>query len=314
MMRRLGRRFLAALPVLFIVSLLTFCITFLIPGDPAIALSGENATEEQIERTRERLGLNDSLPVQYGRWATNVVRGDLGASLYDQRSVSTSIWGRVPVTFGLATLAVAIAALLAIPSGIIAATRRGTIWDRALTLTSSVGVSIPNYFLGMLLLLAFALNRNWLPAVGYVPFTEDPVEWLRHMILPAFTLSVAGWAEITRQIRSAMLKELDQDYTRTAAAKGLRRRVVVFKHAAKNAAVPAITVMGLQASYLFGGTVIIERIFGLPGLGQLAISAVYVRDIPMIQGVVLTATVVVIVTNLIVDTLYPLLNPKVRST
>ena len=312
MMRMLGRRLLAALPVLFLVSLLTFCVTLLIPGDPAITLSGESATEEQIEATRERLGLNDPLVVQYGRWAGEVLRGDLGESLYDKRPVAESIVDRVPVTFGLATLAVLIAAVLAIPSGIISATRRGSLWDRGLTLLSSVGVSIPNYFLGMLLLLWFALNRDWLPALGYVPFTENPVEWLRHMILPAFTLSVAGWAEITRQVRSAMLNELEQDYTRTAAAKGLRRRAVVFKHAAKNAAVPAITVMGLQASYLFGGTVIIERIFGLPGLGQLAISAVYVRDIPVIQGVVIVATVVVIGTNLIVDFLYPLLNPKVR--
>ncbi|GAA0998121.1 ABC transporter permease [Acrocarpospora macrocephala] len=312
MPRLVGRRLLAALPVLFIVSLLTFGVTLLVPGDPAVTLAGENATPEQVDQTRERLGLNDPIYVQYGRWLGGALQGDLGESLYDQRPVVDSILERVPVTFGLAVLAVLFAAALAIPSGVISATRRGSIWDRAITLVSSAGVAIPNYFLGMLLILLFAFGLGWLPAVGYVPFTESPGDWFLHLLLPALCLGVAGWAEITRQIRSAMIQELEQDYARTATAKGLRRRAVIFKHAAKNASVPAITVTGLQVAYLFGGTVIIERMFGIPGLGQFAISAVYVRDIPVIQGVVIVATVVVIVTNLIVDTLYPLLNPKVR--
>jgi peptide/nickel transport system permease protein len=311
--RVIGRRLLAAIPVLFIVSVLTFSVTLLIPGDAAIMLAGDNQDPELIASFREDLGLNDPLVVQYGRWVGGVVQGDLGESYFSHRSVASDIWSRVPVTFGLAILAVFLAALFAIPAGILAALKRGTIWDRILTVGSSIGVAIPNYWFGMLLIVFFAINWTWFPTIGYVPFTEDPFGWFHHMILPAITLALAGWAEITRQTRSAMLKELDQDYVRTAAAKGLRRRSVIFKHAAKNAAIPTVTVLGLQASYLFGGTVIIERIFGLPGLGQLAISAVYSRDIPVIQGVVLMATCVVISANLIVDILYPLLNPKVRT-
>lgn len=313
-MRFLARRLAAVVPVLFIVSLLTFCLTLLVPGDPAIALSGEGASQEHIDETRERLGLNDPIIEQYGRWVGGAVRGDLGESLFDKQSVLTSILERVPVTFSLATMAMIFAAILAIPCGIVSALRRGSKTDRALTFGSTLGVALPNYWLGMLLIVFFALQRKWLPATGFVHFSEDPLQWFRHLVLPALTLSIAGWAEITRQVRSAMLAELEQDYVRTATAKGLRRHTVVLKHAAKNASVPVITVMGLQASYLFGGTVIIERIFGLPGLGQLAISAVYSRDIPVIQGVVVATTLVVIFTNLIVDSLYPILNPKVRPT
>ncbi len=311
--RVIGRRLLAAIPVIFLVSVLTFSITLLIPGDAATLIAGDNQDPELIASLREQLGLDDPIVVQYVHWVSGVLHGDLGESYYSNRSVASDIWARVPVTFGLALLAVTFATILAVPSGIFAALRRGTMWDRTVTVGSSLGVSIPNYWFGMLLIVAFAINRHWFPAIGYVPFTEDPAEWFRHMFLPAVTLALAGWAEITRQTRSAMLQELDQDYVRTARAKGLRRRSVIFKHTAKNASIPVVTVIGLQASYLFGGTVIIERIFGLPGLGQLAITAVYARDIPVIQGVVLVATSVVIIVNLLIDILYPVLNPKVRA-
>jgi peptide/nickel transport system permease protein len=311
--RVIGRRLLAAIPVIFLVSVLTFSLTLLIPGDAATLIAGDNQDPELIASLREQLGLDRPVIVQYADWVSGLVRGDLGESYYSKRPVSTEIANRVPVTFGLAMLAVTFAAVLALPSGIFAALRRGTMWDRSVTVGSSLGVALPNYWFGMLLIVVFALNLHWFPAIGYVPFTEDPAEWLRHMFLPAVTLALAGWAEITRQTRSAMLHELDQDYVRTATAKGLRRRSVVFKHTAKNAAIPVVTVIGLQASYLFGGTVIIERIFGIPGLGQLAISAVYSRDIPVIQGVVLVSTVVVITVNLAIDILYPVLNPKVRT-
>jgi peptide/nickel transport system permease protein len=312
MLRVIGRRLLAAIPVVFLVSVLTFSITLLIPGDAATMLAGDNQDPKLIASLREDLGLNQPILVQYWHWVTGVLHGDLGESYITHRSVASEIWSRIPVTFGLALLAMIFATTLAVPAGIFAALRRGTFWDRIATVGSSVGVAIPNYWFGMLLIVFFAVNRHIFPATGYVPFAESPTEWFHHMVLPAITLALAGWAEITRQTRSAMLSELDQDYVRTAEAKGLRRSSVIFKHASKNAAIPALTVIGLQACYLFGGTVIIEQIFGLPGLGQLAITAVYSRDIPVIQGVVLVVTGVVIVTNLVVDILYPLLNPKVR--
>lgn len=313
MLQLVVRRLLALLPMLFLVSLIVFSLVLIIPGDPAITISGENATEAQIEATRERLGLNDPILVQYGRWAGNAIQGDLGTSLFSSRSVSSAIAERFPVTLSLTFAAIFVAMLIAIPAGIIAATKRGTWIDRVATLGASLGVAMPNFWLGLVLVLVFALWNPWFPAIGYVGFTENPFQWARHMFLPALTLGTAAAAETTRQLRSALSDVLHQDYIRTARAKGLRGRVVVMKHALKNAAVPVVTVIGLQVSLLLGGAVIVEQIFGIPGLGQLAIRAVLERDIPMIQGVVVVTTVIVLVVNLLVDLTYGFLNPKVRS-
>ena len=307
------RRLLALIPMVFLVSLMVFALVLLIPGDPAITISGENATEAQIEATRERLGLNDPVLVQYGRWAGNAIQGDLGTSLFSSRSVTGAIAERFPVTLTLTAAALVVALIIAIPAGILAAMNRGSWIDRAATLGASAGVAMPNFWIGLVLIIMFALWNPWLPALGYVPITEDPADSIKHLILPALTLGTSAAAETTRQLRSALSDVLHQDYIRTAKAKGLRGRAVIVRHALKNAAVPVITVVGLQVSLLLGGSVIVEQVFGIPGLGQLAIRAVLERDIPMIQGVVVVTTVVVLLMNLLVDLAYGWLNPKVRA-
>lgn len=306
------RRLLALVPLLFLVSLIVFSLVLLIPGDPAIAIAGENATEEQVEATRERLGLNDPVVVQYGRWAGGLLQGDLGTSLFSSVSVGGVIAQRLPVTLSLTFLAVAVAMVIALPAGLIAGTRAGSSADRSATLVSSVGVAIPNFWLGLMLILVFAIWNPWLPATGYVPFAENPSLWLQHMALPAITLGAAAAAELTRQLRSSMVDVMHQDYVRTARSKGLRLPKVVGKHALKNAAIPVVTVAGLQVTRLLGGTIVVEQVFGLPGLGQLAINAVTRRDLPMIQGIVVVAVLVAVTANLVVDLSYGYFNPKVR--
>lgn len=313
MLQLVVRRLLALVPLLFLVSLIVFSLVLIIPGDPAITIAGENATEAQVEATRERLGLNDPLIVQYGRWAGSAIQGDLGTSLFSSRSVSGAIAERFPVTLTLTAASLAVALMISIPAGIAAATRRGTWIDRASTFGASLGVAMPNFWLGLVFVLVFALWNPWFPATGYVPLTEDPWRWLRHITLPALTLGTAAAAETTRQLRSSLSDVLQQDYIRTARAKGLPGWVVTLKHGLKNAAVPVVTVIGLQVSLLLGGAVIVEQVFGIPGLGQLAIRAVLERDIPMIQGIVVATTVTVLFVNLLVDLTYGWLNPKVRA-
>jgi len=307
------RRILAIIPLLFLVSILTFGLTLLIPGDPAYAIAGEGASETQVEAVRDRLGLNDPFPVRYGRWATDALRGDLGPSLYSSRTISADIAERFPVTLGLALLSLLVALLISIPAGILAAVKRGTWFDRASTTGASLGLAIPNYWLAVMLILVFSIWRQWLPAVGYTPFGEDAVGWLKSMTLPAIALGSSAAAQLTRQLRSALAETLQQDYIRTARAKGLRGWKVVGKHGLKNAAVAFVTVAGLQVSLLLGGAVLVEEIFGLPGFGQLAVTAVRNQDIPMIQGVVLVGAVVVILANLAVDLTYGYFNPRLRA-
>lgn len=306
------RRLLSVVPLLFLVTFLAYGMILLIPGDPAISIAGENATPEQVEATRERLGLNDPFLVQYGRWIGDALQGDLGTSLFSSRTVAGAIFERLGITLALTGAALTLAVVIAIPAGILAALRRGTWIDRATTLSTTIGVAMPNFWLGLLLVLAFAISNPWFPATGYVGFGEDPVEWARHLLLPAIALGAAACAEVTRQLRSAVIDVVEQDYVRTARAKGLQKRRVVGKHVLKNAAVPVVTVLGLQVTRLLGGAVIIEQVFALPGLGQLAVTAVFNRDVPMILGVVLVASLIAIVVNLLVDLSYGWFNPKVR--
>ena len=306
------RRVLSLVPLLFLVSLMVFALVLLIPGDPAISIAGENATPEQLEATRERLGLNDPVVVQYGRWAGGVLQGDLGTSLFSSITVWSLISDRLPVTISLTFAALVVALLIAIPAGLIAGTRAGSGADRTATLVSSFGVAMPNFWLGLMLILFFAIWNPWLPATGYVAFSEDPWLWLKHMILPAITLGAAAAAELTRQLRGSLVDVMHQDYVRTARSKGIGYRRVVSKHALKNAAIPVVTVAGLQVTRLLGGTIVVEQVFGLPGLGQLAIDAVTRRDLPMIQGIVVVAVLVAVLTNLLVDLSYGYFNPKVR--
>lgn len=314
MLKLLVRRLAFTIPIIVLASFLVFGLLLLVPGDPAITLAGDNATEAQIEAIRDQLGLDDPVFVQYGRWAGEAVQGNLGESLYSGRSVMKSIGERLPVTLSLAAVSILIALIIAIPAGIIAATKRGTWVDTSATVGASLGLAMPSFWLGAVLALVFALRLRWLPATGYVPFGDSPTEWLKHLILPGITLGTAAAAETTRQLRSSLCDVLEQDYVRTARAAGIRGRTVVLKHSMKNAAMPVVTVLGFQVAFLLGGSVIVEQLFALPGLGGLAIRAVLDRDIPVIQGVVLFTTVLVVGLNLLVDLLYGYLNPKVRST
>lgn len=313
MLNLLIRRVVAVIPLLLIVTFMAYGIILLVPGDPAIAIAGENATAEQVEATRDRLGLDDPFLVQYGRWIGDAVQGDLGTSLFSSRTVRDAIFERLPVTLGLTFSALVLAIVVAVPAGILAAMKRGTWIDRVTTLSSTLGVAMPNFWLGLLLVLFFAIWNPWLPATGYVPFSDGPLEWAQHMILPAIALGAAACAEVTRQLRSAVIDVIDQDYVRTARAKGLQGPSIVLKHVLKNAAVPVVTVLGLQVTRLLGGAVIVEQVFALRGLGQLAVSSVFNRDIPMILGVVLVAAVVAVFVNLLVDLSYGWFNPKVRT-
>ncbi len=306
------QRLLALVPLLFIVSLLVFSLVLVIPGDPAYMLAGEDATPEEIAEIREDMGLNDPVLVQYGRWAGGILRGDMGTSLFSDQPVLEVLIDRLPVTLSLAFAAIVISLLISVPAGIIAGTRPGRLSDRVVTVGASAGLAIPNFWLGLMLVLVFAIWNDWLPATGYVALTESPELWLRHILLPAFTLGLAAAAILTRQLRGAMVDVMNQDYIRTARAKGLPWRKVVLKHGLKNAAIPMVTILGLQANYLLGGTVIVEQIFGMPGLGQLAVASVFTRDLPMIQGVVIMAVFVAVFVNLLVDISYGYFNPKVR--
>lgn len=294
------------------VSGMTFFMILMVPGDPAVTAAGPEATAEQIEETRKRLGLGDNILVQFVRWIHSAVTGDLGVTLQGGTPVADLVLERFPVTVGLALLAIILALLVAVPVGVIAAVRQGSLLDRVITIAASAGTAVPAFWLGLVLVIVFSLTLRILPSSGYVPFTESPSRWLQYLILPAATLAAAPAAEIARQLRASMIDILDQDYVRTARAKGLPTPSVLLKHALKNAGVPAMTMIGLQMTFLLGGAVIVEQIFGVPGLGALSITAVLQRDIPLIQGTVLVAALAVLVVNLMVDLSYRYFNPKVQ--
>lgn len=312
MFRFVVRRLLGAIPLLLIISVMVYSLVLFLPGDPALTIAGDSASEARIAAIRESLGANDPVIEQYFNWASGAIRGDFGKSLFSDQTVWDAVWQRLPVTLSLALVSLIIALMISLPAGLIAGLRPGTAFDRFATVGSSMGVAIPSFWMGLLLAVIFAVNRAWLPAIGYVPFTESPRSWLSHLILPAFSLGLASAATLTRQLRSSVITVSQQDYIRTAKAKGLRSRKVVFKHLLKNASVPAVTALGLQIPALLSGTVIIEGLFGLNGIGQLAVRAVLLRDITVVQAVVMLSAVIVVTTNLAVDIVYGYLNPKVR--
>ena len=306
-----ARRLLVLLPMLALVALMIFGITYLIPGDAAGTIAGDGASSADIDRIRRELGLDDPFLVQFWNWFSDVVRGDLGTSLATGRDVSTILADRAPVSMALGFTGLAFGIVIGVPLGTLAGTRAGTWVDRASVVTASIGQAMPNFWLGLIFVTVFAVNIGWFPASGYVPFSESPLEWLRHVTLPALALGLGSAAEIARQTRASLASTLSYDYVRTARMKGLPGRSVVGKHAMKNAASPVITTIGLQATVLLGGTIIVERVFGIPGLGGVALDAVAARDIPVIQGIVLLTTLIAIVVNLLVDLVQMYLNPRV---
>lgn len=300
-------------PIVLVVSLATFALMLAVPGDAAAEIAGPNATPEQIDRIREQLGLDQPVLVQYLAWLGNLFQGNLGNSLMSGREVSAMLVERLPVTLSLSLLALLIGTVFGVIFGVIAALTRGSVVDRSVTMISALGIATPNYWLGLLLILLFAITLRWLPSSQYVPLGDDPVQWLRHLILPSLALGAAFVAETARQVRSAMLEVKDLAYITTAKAHGHSSGAIVSKYMAKNAALPVLTVIGLQFTRILGGAVLIEQIFSLPGIGTLMISAVLNRDMPVVQGVMFCAVIVAVLINLIVDLSYAALNPKVRT-
>lgn len=307
-------RFLAAIPTLLGVAVITFLLMRAVPGDVVTSLVGldANNTPERLAELRRLFGLDLPLHVQFGQWFGAVLQGDLGTSLRTGRSVADDLALRFPVTLQLTLLGLLVALLIAVPLGVLAAIRRGSFADYLASLFALLGLSVPGFFLAVLLILLFALALGWLPPAGYVPMRDSLAENFRHMLLPAFSLGVILAGAITRILRSSMLEVLGRDYIRTARAKGLAERVVVYRHALRNALIPVITVIGLQFGSLLGGAVIIEQVFSLPGVGRFALEGINLRDYPVVQGTVLFVAAAAVFVNLIVDLLYSLIDPRIR--
>jgi peptide/nickel transport system permease protein len=308
-----GRRLLAAIPILFLVLLMSFTLVELMPGNPAETLAGDAATPAQVDAIAQKLNLNEPILQRFVDYVGNVAQGDFGKSLFTSRPVMDEIMEALPITLSLILVALVMALLMAIPAGMYAATHRDGKVDRAVTLLSAIFVAVPQFVLAFFLVVFLAVNRHWFPPTGYQSIADGGLwGWLQHLILPAFALSLGTAAELARQVRGSMIDSLEEDYIRTARAMGLSTKSVVWKHALKNAAIPVVTVLGLQAGRLLGGAVIIEAVFALPGFGSLAYNAVFQQDIPVIQGVVVVSAVVIVVVNLLTDLSYTYFNPKLR--
>ena len=306
------RRLLSAIPVLFIVSLISFGLMRLIPGDPAAAIAGIAATPAQIEQLRRDLGLDEPLLMQLLHYYQGLLQGDFGKSLLLGKGVLAATMERLPVTIGLSLYALVLTLLIGVASGIIAALRQNTWVDQVAMMIAMLGISIPGFFLGLLMIIFFAVQLGWLPSGGYVPFSQDPIGWLRSTTMPAISLALLQAGLLARITRSGMLEVLRQDYVRTARAKGLPERQVILKHALANALIPIVTVVGIIISLLLSGAVVTEALFSLPGMGQLLTQAVLSRDYPMVQGGLLLVTTVLVLVNILVDVLYALIDPRVR--
>jgi peptide/nickel transport system permease protein len=305
------RAFISAVTLL-LISLIVFAGVRMIPGDPARVMAGTDADAAGLEEIREKYGLNAPLPLQYLRWIGLAVRGDLGESIRTRQSVAGTVAIKLPITLELACLSLLVAITIAIPAGVIAAVRRNTPWDVLASGISLCGVSVPNFWLGIMLILLVSVRLGWLPASGFVPLAEDPVANVKRMLMPALVLGSGLAAVLMRQTRNAMIEVLSADYVRTARAKGLAQAAVVVRHALRNGLIPVVTILGLQMGALMSGAVVTEQIFVLPGFGRLIVEAVFTRDYPLVQGVVLITASSYVLINLLVDVSYTVLNPRIR--
>ena len=310
--RFIVRRVLASIPVLLLVSLITFVLLSLVPGDPASAFLDASATAEALERVRRELGLDRPFLVRMGEWYLRVLQGDLGTSLLLNRSVTSAILERLPVTLSLTAMAFLVSVLLGMAAGVLAAVRHGKAADPGLMTRALLGLSIPEFWLGLVLIWLVAVMVPIFPAGDYVAFATNPWQWARHLALPTFTLACVQMGFVARMTRSSMLEVLGQDFVRTARAKGLPEPYVVLRHGLANAMVPIVTVMGIMVGALLGGAVVTEQVFSIPGLGRLIIGAVLSRDFPVIQGGLLFLALIYLVVNLVVDLLYAVVDPRVR--
>jgi peptide/nickel transport system permease protein len=312
----IARRLLQAVPVLLLLTFLVFSLQLMLPGDPVTELigtsGGQALTPQQIAIYRKELRLDQPIPVQYAHWLSRVAQGDLGKSIKSQRPITTELRARIPVTLQLGLAALFLAIVVSFPLGVLAAVYSNSLLDRVITVVSIAGVSIPNFFLGILLIILFAVKLRWLPASGFTEITSDPAKAIRLLILPAFVLSAGGIGGLTRFIRSSLLEVLRTDYVRTARAKGLPGRRVVWIHALKNGMLPVATIVGLQIGFLLAGAVIVEQIFAIPGIGRFVIAGLSDKDFPVVQGCVLLIGTCVLLASLLTDLAYAVLDPRIR--
>lgn len=306
------QRILAAIPVMGFVALFVFLLLRLTPGDPAAIIAGDAATQAQLEIIRERLGLNDPLHVQFFTWIGNLLRGDFGTSIISGTPVLSMIGGRLEPTVSLAITTIVLSVVIAVPLGVIAAWRQGTLIDRFVMALSVVGFSVPIFVIGYMMIQIFAMELGWLPVQGFRSITEGFWPFAERMVLPTLTLTLLYIALIARITRTSMLEILGEDYVRTAYAKGLNENRVLMRHALRNCAVPIVTVIGIGFALIISGVVVTESVFNLPGIGRLTVDAVLARDYPVIQAVILLASLVYVVINLLIDISYVFLDPRIR--
>jgi peptide/nickel transport system permease protein len=306
------RRVLATLPVMAIVALLVFSLLYIAPGDPAAVIAGDQASPADVERIRQSLGLDRPFGVQFGTWVWRILHGDLGTSIFTNLPVASLIAQRIEPTLSLMVLTLVLTILIAVPLGVMAAWKAGSFVDRAIMAFAVLAFSLPVFVVGYLLAYVFALEFEWLPVQGYTPLAQGFWPWLENLILPAVALGGVYIALIARITRASMLEVLQQDYIRTARAKGLDQRSILFVHALKNAAVPIVTVIGIGVALLIGGAVVTESVFAIPGLGRLTVDAILRRDYPVIQGIVLMFSFLYTLVNLMVDVTYTLIDPRIR--
>jgi len=305
-------RFLQTIPVMVLATMVVFGLLQLVPGDPAMVLAGEHATDERIQQIRQLYGFDKSFFEQYGSWFSNVLQGDLSKSLLSSESVSRLIYQSFPHTLTIVALAIFISLFIGIPIGILTATRGGSRSDTLINAMSSFGIAMPNFWLAMILVSFFALHLNWLPATGATSVTENFFGALRHAILPAVAMAAAGIAEVANQLRSALIGVLSSQYVRTLRAKGLSETSILWRHGLKNVGINLLTVIGLLFNRMLGGTVVVEAVFAIPGMGSLIVRAAINKDFPVVQGVVLSMVFVVVLTNLIIDYLYTVIDSRVE--
>ncbi|HEX2281905.1 MAG TPA: ABC transporter permease [Thermomicrobiales bacterium] len=307
------RRLIQSLFVIWGCATLVFFMLRMIPGDPVVQMLGPEYTPEAAAALRAKLGLDQPLQVQYVRWFGNVLRGDLGGSIASGETVAEAIATGLPKTLSLAGLSFLMALVIAVPAGIIAALRRNGLFDYAASAIAFVGVSMPSFWFGIILILIFAMRLRWLPAIGYSEIAEDGVwAWLQRLILPSLAIAAGYAAILMRFVRAGLLEVLGSDFVRTARAKGVREQSVVLRHALRNSLIPVVTVIGIQLALILSGTVVIETVFSIRGLGRILVGAIFDRDYPMVQGVILLISVIFVLANLIVDIIYTFLDPRIR--
>jgi peptide/nickel transport system permease protein len=306
------RRLFQTIVILFIVSILVFSLMHLLPGDPVSIMLGDNATQEEVEHLRQELGLDKSLPLQYANWIGDLLRGDLGQSISLNEDVNELMKQRMPVSFHIGLMAFLLAMIIGIPAGVIAAVKRGGWMDSLIAVTANLGMAVPIFWLGILGIYLFSLKLGWLPVQGYTSPSEDFWKSLHQSIMPVVLLSLVSLAQLARQTRSSMLEVIRQDYIRTARAKGLKENHVIMKHALRNALIPVITLLGMGLANLVGGSVFIEQVFNIPGMGRLMVQSIFGKDYIVVQSVVIIIATVVAFANLLVDIAYGFVDPRIR--